>query len=237
MEMQVDQINPTHDRAQSTDKGMLPSASQAWANRQQAAATVNVEAQSARMHAMIEAPSRDDLNRLMQAVAHDRDRAAFRQLFEYFSPRVKALIQRQGATPDVADEIVQETMVNIWRKAGQFDAERASAATWVFTIARNQRIDLIRKANRPMPDMEDPSMAPAPEQSASENMVQAEEASSIRAAVASLPAEQREIIQHAFFDDKTHIEVAQSLDLPLGTVKSRIRLAMKRIKSRLGEIE
>ena len=80
-------------------------------------------------------------------------------------------------------------------------------------------------------------MAPTPEQNASENMVQAEEASSIRAAVASLPAEQREIIQHAFFDDKTHIEVAQSLDLPLGTVKSRIRLAMKRIKSRLGEIE
>jgi RNA polymerase sigma-70 factor (ECF subfamily) len=205
--------------------------------RERSAAAVNVEAQTLRSWPMNDILTRDDLNDLMRAVARDRDRIAFRQIFEYFSPRVKALIQRQGAAPDVADEIVQETMVNIWRKAGQFDAERASAATWVFTIARNQRIDLIRKANRPTPDMEDPSMAPAPEKSASETMVQAEEATSVRAAIADLPAEQREIIQHAFFEDKTHIEVAQSLDLPLGTVKSRIRLAMKRIKSRLGEIE
>ena len=181
------------------------------------------------------AVSGEDFPELMTAIADQRDRAAFRQVFEHFAPRVKAFIQRQGAEADLADEIVQETMVNVWRKAGQFDATKASVATWIFTIARNQRIDLLRKASRPVPDMTDPSIAPEPEPSAPETMMRAQDAVSLRSAIADLPAEQREIIQHAFFEDKTHIEVAEALDLPLGTVKSRIRLAIKRIRTRLGD--
>ena len=142
---------------------------------------------------------------------------------------------KSGADEALAEECAQDVMATLWHKAHLFDPARASVATWIFTIARNQRIDLLRKASRPVPDMTDPSIAPEPEPSAPETMMRAQDAVSLRSAIADLPAEQREIIQHAFFEDKTHIQVAEALDLPLGTVKSRIRLAIKRIRTRLGD--
>ena len=175
------------------------------------------------------------MNDLLVAVANDHDRAAFQAIFHHFAPRLKGFVMRQGASGQLADEVIQETMVRVWRKAEQFDPARASASTWIFTIARNIRIDLIRKANRPEPDMNDPAFVPDPEPLPHDRLSREQEAGRLRDIVADLPAEQQEVLRLAFFEEKPHPEVAAELGIPLGTVKSRIRLAMKRIRNEFGD--
>jgi len=175
------------------------------------------------------------LDRLLVAVGDDRDRDAFKSLFEHFAPRVKAVLLRQGADAAMAEEIVQETMVNVWRKARQFEASKASASTWIFAIARNMRIDMLRKAYRPEPDMNDPAMVPDPEPLAHEIIYRKQESGRMQTALASLPEEQQEVLRLAFFEDKAHSRIAEELGIPLGTVKSRIRLAFKSLRGAVGE--
>jgi len=172
---------------------------------------------------------------LLIAVATSKDRDAFHSLFEYFAPRVKSFLQAKGTSPELAEEAVQEAMLNVWRKASYFDPEKASASTWIFAIARNTRIDLLRKTNRPEPDPNDPALVPDAPKPAFETVSAAEEAKRIRERVAALPPEQQEVLRLAFFEDIPHAEVARRLDIPLGTVKSRIRLAVQRIRSEIGE--
>ncbi len=169
-------------------------------------------------------------------VADHRDRAAFAEVFDYFGPRLKSFVMRQGSDPQLAEEVVQETMVKIWHKAGQFDSTKASASTWIYTIARNMRIDLLRKMNRPEPDMNDPAMTPDPDLMAYDKIALDEEASLLKRSMTLLPADQQRVLQLAYFEDKTHNEVAVELNVPLGTVKSRIRLALKRIRTELGDL-
>lgn len=168
------------------------------------------------------------------AIADRGDREAFATLYRYFGPRVKSVAIRQGADPGLAEEISQETMVNLWRKAALFDPAKASVSTWIFTIARNSRVDLLRKSLRPEPDMTDPAMMPEAELAPSEIVSRAEEADRLRSALARLPMEQRQVLEQAFLAEKPHSEIAAGLDLPLGTVKSRIRLAFKRMRAELG---
>ena len=179
---------------------------------------------------------RDEQSRWIVAVAESRDRKAFKQLFDYFAPRIKGFCQNNGSTADRADEVVQEAFVNVWRKASLFDPKKASAGAWIFAIARNSRIDLIRKENRPEADTTDPFF----EQNEPESplaVLEIERKSKIlRSFVKGLPAEQQQVLRLAFFEEKAHSEVAEELGIPLGTVKSRIRLAFKRIRSELGEI-
>lgn len=175
------------------------------------------------------------INRLLAAVADNQDRTAFQAVFEHFAPRLKAFVMRQGTDPHLAEEVVQETMVKVWHKAGQFDPERASASTWVFTIARNLRIDHLRKANRPEPDMNDPALVPDPEPHALDVISRKQNENRMKKALAGLPSEQQEVLQAVFFEEKPHAQVSAELGIPLGTVKSRIRLALKRIRSELGE--
>ncbi len=176
------------------------------------------------------------LNAMLLAVAVGQDRAAFRGLFDHFAPRLKAFVRRQGTDPQMAEEVVQETMVKVWHKAGQFDPAKASAATWVFTIARNMRIDHLRKANRPEPDYNDPAFVPDAEPGAVDRISRDQEAGRLHAALTVLPEEQQAVLRLAFFEDKAHAEIAEELGIPLGTVKSRIRLAFKRVRSEIGEI-
>ena len=178
----------------------------------------------------------EQLDQCIAAVAEHRDRAAFRALFDHFAPRLNAFLLGQGADPGQAEDVVQETMVNVWRKAAQFDPARASAATWVYTIARNLRIDMIRKARRPEPDMNDPAMVPDAEPGADDQIARNQETDRLKAAVAALPEAQQEVLRLAFFEEKAHSEVAEVLGIPLGTVKSRIRLALKSIRSTFGDI-
>ncbi len=172
---------------------------------------------------------------LVVAVAKRRDRAAFRELFDHFAPRLRSFILRRGADMAVAEEVVQEAMVRVWRKADKFDPDKASASTWIFTIGRNAHIDIVRRVGRPEIDANDPTFQPEPEPDALTRIAQGQNAGRVRTALTGLPGEQREILMLAFFEDKPHGRIAEELDLPLGTVKSRIRLAFKRLRSELEE--
>ena len=177
------------------------------------------------------------LNDLILRVSTDKDRVAFKELFQHFAPRIKGFFQGQGSSPEKADEVVQEAMVNVWRKAHLFDPTKAKASTWIFTIARNSRIDLLRKENRPEPDYSDPTFHAADEPRPDEVYERENEAKKLKAILDGLPAEQQKVLRLAFFEEKAHVEIAEELNLPLGTVKSRIRLAFKRLRSELGENE
>lgn len=179
----------------------------------------------------------DSMDDLLIEVATSKDREAYQTLFEHFAPRVKSFFLGNGTSPELAEEAVQEAMLNVWRKAGHFDPTKAAASTWIFAIARNARIDLLRKGNRPSLDPNDPALVPEPPPATFETVSAAQEANRIRERVSALPAEQREVLRLAFFEDLAHTEVAQRLGIPLGTVKSRIRLAVRRIRSEIGESE
>ena len=177
-----------------------------------------------------------NMDDLLVAVGTKQDRQSFQILFEHFAPRMKSFLQSKGTSSELAEEAVQEALLNVWRKAAQFDPQKASASTWIFAIARNTRIDLLRKTNRPALDPNDPALVPDPPKAAFDTVAIAEETDRIREQVAVLPVEQQEVLRLAFFEELPHVEVARRLDIPLGTVKSRIRLALRRIRSGVGDI-
>jgi RNA polymerase sigma-70 factor (ECF subfamily) len=161
-------------------------------------------------------------------IRDEQDAQAFARLFGHFAPRVKAYLMKTGASEGLAEETMQEAMAIVWRKAGMFDPSRASAATWIFTIARNKRLDAVRKMNRPEPedlpwgqdDPEDPA----------ETVATSQEEQKLREAVAKLPERQRGVIEQAYFGELSHREISDLTGLPLGTIKSRIRLGLERLR-------
>lgn len=183
------------------------------------------------------AQTTDQLTVWMLAVGRDRDRSAFAALFNHFAPRLKAFMRRGGASEELAEDIVQEAMVQVWRKAHIFDPGRAAVSTWVFRIARNKRIDRLRAEGRPAID-EDSYRADRPDDPGPLDEVASDQAARhMRGLVSTLPREQMQVIEKAFFEDKPHSEIAAELDLPLGTVKSRIRRALARLKGSLPDGE
>jgi RNA polymerase sigma-70 factor (ECF subfamily) len=174
---------------------------------------------------------------LMQAVAQRRDRTAFMRLFEHFGPRIKGYLIRQGADPASAEDLVQDVMLTVWRRAAQFDRSKAAASTWLFTIARNRRIDTLRRARRPEIDPEDPALVREPDDPADRVVEAAQRRASVHAAVAELPDDQATLLRLAYFEDKSHSVIAAELSLPLGTVKSRLRLAMGKLRAALETME
>jgi RNA polymerase sigma-70 factor (ECF subfamily) len=183
-----------------------------------------------------EAPdATEDWSGCIVAIAQTRDRTRFSELFLFFAPRLKAFFVRLGVASGAAEDLAQEVMFTVWRKADYFDPERASAATWIFTIARNLRIDLKRREQKPALSENDLDYIDGPDPG--EQTLVLEREQRVRAAMQELPGEQAEVIRLSFFEDRPHAEIAQSLDIPLGTVKSRIRLAMNRLRSLVGELE
>lgn len=174
-----------------------------------------------------------EMTALLATVGAKRDRAAFEVLFVHFAPRVKSYLLRLGASAALADDLAQEAMLTIWRKAEMFDPAKASASTWIFTIARNLRIDAIRRERRPEFDPNDPALVPDEEVPPDTQMVRDSEDARVRDALTGLSAEQAQVVQMSFFAEKPHSQIAKELGLPLGTVKSRLRLAMARIKAAL----
>jgi RNA polymerase sigma-70 factor (ECF subfamily) len=167
---------------------------------------------------------------LLAAVAARGDRDAFAKLFAFYAPRLKTYLARMGAGDAVAEELVQETFLTVWRKAALFDPARASAGTWIFTIARNLRIDSLRRARRPEVDLSDPVLVPDPEPPPDHELEVAQTHTLVQAAFAQLPEDQAAVIRLAFLEDKSHSQIAVQLALPLGTVKSRLRLALRRMR-------
>ena len=168
---------------------------------------------------------------LMLRVRDHQDKAAFAALFRHFAPRVKAFLMKSGAEASLAEECAQDVMATLWQKANLFDPSRASVATWVFTIARNRRIDALRKARRPEPEELD--WGPEPEPDQAEVFEAQQETTRLGAALAQLPEKQRALIERAFFGDLSHTEIAAETGLPLGTIKSRIRLALERMRQQM----
>ena len=164
----------------------------------------------------------------MSRVSAERDRAAFAAIFDHFGPRVKAFLIKSGSSVSMAEECTQDVMITLWRKADMFDPSRASVATWIFTIARNRRIDLLRKERRPEP--EELTWGPEADPEPEELLGLQQESSQLVEAIATLPDKQRDLIQKAYFGDLTHAEIASETGLPLGTIKSRIRLALERLR-------
>ena len=157
-----------------------------------------------------------------------RDRAAFARVFAFYGPRVKAYLRRLGADDAVAEDLTQDVMLSIWRRAQQFDRSRAALSTWIFTIARNKRIDALRRERRPDFDPEDPALVGDSELAPrGDRYAEAEQARrEVMRAVAALPAEQAQLLRIFYFEEKPHSAIAEELGLPLGTVKSRLRLAL-----------
>jgi RNA polymerase sigma-70 factor (ECF subfamily) len=176
----------------------------------------------------------DDAASLIGAIRENADRQAFMRLFEHFAPRVKAYALRLGAATDLADEIAQETMLTVWRKAALFDPARATASAWIFAIARNLRVDAVRRARFVTYESEIPETE-SPEPGADMLIGAAELAGRLHLALAALPPEQSEVIRLSFFDDRPHAEIEHALGIPLGTVKSRLRLAMAKLRSLLDD--
>lgn len=182
--------------------------------------------------------SADEAADLIEAIATRQDRAAFARLFNHFAPRVKAFIMRGGADAEAAQEVAQEALIMVWRKAASFDRTRASATTWLYTIARNKRIDLLRRNNRPAIDAEDWLTVFAPEdEDADKSVLAGQTYTRVKELLSGLSADQLVVIEKAFFEDKTHTAIAEELKLPLGTVKSRIRLALGRLRDALEKDE
>jgi RNA polymerase sigma-70 factor (ECF subfamily) len=171
---------------------------------------------------------------LIEAIATRQDRAAFASLFRHYAPRLKAFVMRGGGDAETAQEVAQETLIMVWRKAASFDRDRASAATWIYAIARNKRIDLLRRAGRPAIETEDwLTMFVSQEQDADKSVAAGQTYTRMKEHLGELPADQLAVITKAFFEDKTHAAIADELKLPLGTVKSRIRLALGRLREAL----
>jgi len=179
-------------------------------------------------------PAGDDFDRLIEAVAMRRDRDAFARLFDHFAPRLKAYLMKAGATAGAAEDFAQDAMLTVWRKAELFDRTKAHAATWIFTIARNRRLDVLRQDARRLPLPEIDLVQDEPEQPDTV-VLAAENAARLKAAMARLSPDQIEVLRLAFFQDNPHSEIARRLELPLGTVKSRIRKAMIKLRTLLDD--
>ena len=174
---------------------------------------------------------------LLQQVAVDRDIDAFRQLFQSYAPRVKSYMMRQGADPNTAEELAQETLLTVWRKAALYSGEKGSPTTWIFTIARNLRIDRLRREfpwqELPEGHNETASSDILPDEAVSE----AERRNKVQIALSQLPQDQHEVVSLSYIEGLSHSEIAQRLELPLGTVKSRMRLAYQKIREAVGELK
>lgn len=172
---------------------------------------------------------------LIRLIATQRDRSAFKELFEFYVPRIHTMLVKGGAPAEIAEDVAQETLIAVWRKAESYDPARATPSAWIFTIARNLRIDRLRRDHRAklheVYDLIRPDAAPSPDAP----VETAEQEALVRKALKELPDEQVRVVELSFFEGRAHGDIAKILDVPLGTVKSRLRLAMKRLRVFLSE--
>ena len=166
-------------------------------------------------------------------VAESQDIGSFKKIFDYFSPRLKSFLMRSGADEAIAEEIIQETMTIIWTKADYYDPKMASPSTWIYTIARNKKIDILRKSRKAILEDIDTAVLPPVESKADENIEHDQKFEMITQYLDDLPEDQLNLLKMNFFEEKSHGEISEITKIPLGTVKSRIRLALEKIRGKL----
>ncbi len=177
-------------------------------------------------------PTAQELSEMIVAIGRDQDRQAFGALFRHFAPRLKSYLMRLGADHQLSEELVQEAMLMVWRRAATFDPAKAGASTWIFTIARNCGVDRRRQDRRHAQDtLFDVSDGPEFAQSGEDEILTHEREHLVRAALSQLSPEQSAIIRLSYFSETPQSQIAQELGVPLGTVKSRVRLAVQRLKT------
>ena len=177
------------------------------------------------------------MSELLARIAQGSDAAAFHELYQSYGPRVKAYLVRRGADPATAEDLAQETLLAVWRRAALFSSTRGTASTWIFSIARNLWIDRLRKEvpwqELPPAHAEASSSEPSPDAVLSENEVRIR----VRAALTALPAEQQRVLELAYLQGLSHGEIAARLGVPLGTVKSRVRMAYQRLRAQVEDLK
>lgn len=173
----------------------------------------------------------------LEAIADRQDRSAFGALFDHFAPRIKGFMRKRGVEAAQAEDLAQDVMLTVWDRAGLYRRDQGAVSTWIFTIARNRHIDVIRRERRPEIDLDDPTLTVTPAPEGEAIVSQAQIASRLRAAIGELPPDQMQVLKKNFFEDKPHGEIAAELGLPLGTVKSRARLALAKLRQITQELE
>jgi RNA polymerase sigma-70 factor (ECF subfamily) len=169
----------------------------------------------------------------LELIARRQDTEAFRDVFDHFVPRLKSFMIRKGADATLAEELAQETMLMIWRKSGLYSSVKGTVTTWIFTIARNLRIDRIRReSSQQFTDLDDYD-APSDDPGSDDQLILMQQQTKVRRALTELPEEQKEIIHMSYILDMPQSEIADRLGLPLGTVKSRMRLAYRKLQKSL----
>ena len=170
---------------------------------------------------------------LLLSVGENQNREAFADIFQHFAPRVKSYMLKLGGVDEIAEELAQQTLLQVWRKAQQFDPDKAAASTWIFRIARNIRIDVLRKQKHFFDDDFDMTEIEDEQEDAEATINREQKNRFVSIALEELPQDQAQIIRMSFYDGLSHGEIAKRLEIPLGTVKSRIRLAFGRLRESL----
>jgi len=182
-------------------------------------------------------PTLEAMVPLITAIAERQDRQAFMQVYRYFAPKVKSFLMGKGLTPAAADDVLQEVMLAVWKKAGSYDAAKAKLSTWVFTIARYKYIDRLRHEGRRPTESADFDLHESEDMHSGDEVLQEQRQDSVQLAIEKLPANQQSVIFLSFIKGLAHSEIAEQLGIPLGTVKSRIRRSFALLREELADLQ
>ena len=172
----------------------------------------------------------DDLTLSVKLVGKNQDKLAFNNIFRYFAPRLKSFLVKAGSTDSQAEEVIQEVMIAVWTKSSTYDSNKSSVSTWIYTIARNKRIDKIRKEKRHYLSESDEGLEIPVDSTQEKEIFSAQVSNCLKRYMSNLPEEQSKLLKLSYFYNKTHADISEELKIPLGTVKSRIRLALTKMR-------
>ena len=193
-------------------------------NSNTAMKTRNIKAES------FSADTDDDLTLCVELIGKNQDKLAFNSIFKYFAPRLKSFLVKAGSTDTQAEEVIQEVMIAVWTKSSTYDSNKSSVSTWIYTIARNKRIDKIRKEKRHYLSESDEGLEIPVDSTQEKEIFTAQVSNSLKKYMSNLPEEQSKLLKLSYFYNKTHADISAELKIPLGTVKSRIRLALTKMR-------
>ncbi len=173
--------------------------------------------------------AKQDFKQILVELAQRRDKTLFMVIYDYFAPRLKSFLIKKGAHEGLAEELVQETMLSVWRKADSYDPSKATASTWIYRIARNLWIDRLRKDK---PELLSP-LNSYPEVDYTPSLAVCD-SDRLSEALNALPQQQAQLVYKVYFEGKSHREIAEDMDMPIGSVKSGLRLAFDKLRVRIG---